>query len=265
MSLHDRVVWITGASSGIGEALIAPLVARGARVAISARRADRLGALAAEWTARGGDVRAFPLDVTDRAATHAVVAAIESAFGRIDVAVLNAGNHAAGSGRRFDAQQYVDNITLNYIGAVYGIEAVLPAMLARGEGHIAGMSSLAGYRAIPSAGAYGASKAALTHMLDAIRFDLQPLGITITNVAPGFIKTPLTDRNRFPMPFLMPVDRAAAIIVAGLERRSREIHFPKPLSWALKLLRVLPYPLYQRIIHRATRGRRLAKDAEITR
>jgi NADP-dependent 3-hydroxy acid dehydrogenase YdfG len=263
MSLNTHIVWITGASSGIGEALIAPLVARGARLAISARRADRLTELAAQWTTRGAEVRAFPLDVTDRAATQAAVAAIEHAFGRIDLAILNAGGHPAGGGQRFDARQYVDTMTLNYFGTVYGIEAVLPGMLARRQGHIAGISSLAGYRAVPTAGAYGASKAAMTHMLDAIRFDYAPRGITITTVTPGFIKTPLTDRNHFPMPFLMPVDRAAEIIVSGLERGKREIHFPKPLSWTLKFLRILPYPVYQRIIVGATRGRQLAKETSL--
>ena len=256
-------MWITGASSGIGEALVAPLVARGARLALSARRADRLETLAAEWRARGADVRAFPLDVTDRAAVAACVADVEHAFGGIDLALLNAGGHLPGAGRRFDAQQYADIMALNFLGVVWCIDAVLPGMLARGRGYIAGVASVAGYRAVPSAGAYGASKAALIHMLDAIRFDLEPRGITVSVVNPGFIKTPLTDRNRFPMPMLMPVEPAAEALVRGLERERREIHFPKPFTWTLKLLRILPYPVYQWIMWRATRGRRLAKDAAI--
>ena len=137
-----------------------------------------------------------------------------------------------------------------------GIEAVLPGMLARGRGHLAGVSSLAGLRALPAAGGYGASKAAASHMLDAIRFDLEPRGVLVTNITPGFVKTPLTDRNRYRMPFLMDVDRAAEIVVDGLERGKREIHFPKPLSWTVKTLRILPYPLYQWIIKRATGDRR---------
>ena len=128
-------------------------------------------------------------------------------------------------------------------------------MLQRGRGHIAGVSSLAGLRPLPTAGAYGASKAAASHMLDAIRFDLEPRGVLVTNITPGFVRTPLTDRNRYRMPFLMEVDRAAEIVVAGLERGKREIHFPKPLSWTVKTLRVLPYPIYQWIIGRSTRDR----------
>ena len=255
MTFRDKVVWLTGASSGIGEALVPRLAARGARVAISARRADRLEALAAEGRARGGDVRAFPLDVTDREATGATVRAIESAMGGIDVAILNAGSHLRAARQPFDAQQYVDTFTLNVFGPLYGIEAVLPGMLARGRGCLAGISSLAGYRAVPTAGAYGSSKAAFTHLLDALRFDLEPHGIQVVAVSPGFVRTPLTDRNRYRMPFLMPVDAAAERIVSGIERERREIHFPKPFSWTLKLLRVLPYPLYAQIIRRATADR----------
>ncbi len=258
MSLRDAVVWVTGASSGIGEALVGPLVTRGARVALSARRADALQSQAQAWRGKGADVRAFPLDVTDRAATQAVVAAIEQSFGRVDLAVLNAGTHVLGTKKPFDAQQFIDNMHLNYVGMLYGIEAVLPGMLARGRGHIAGVSSLAGLRALPTAGGYGASKAAASYMLDAIRFDLEPRGVLVTNITPGFVKTPLTDRNRYRMPFLMEVHRAAEILADGLERGKREIHFPKPFSWIVKTLRILPYPLYERIIWRTTRDRQKA-------
>jgi short-subunit dehydrogenase len=261
MSLAGARVWITGASSGIGEAIVAPLVARGARVAISARRAERLAEIAATWQARGRDVRAFPLDVTDLEAVRQTVADIEQAFGGIDLAILNAGSHLPGANRIFDGQQVADNMTLNYLGVVYGIDAVLPGMLSRGRGHIAGVASAAGCRAVPAAAAYGASKAAVIHLLDSIRFELEPRGITVTVVNPGFVKTPLTERNRFPMPFLMPVDRAAEAMVTGLEAGRREVHFPKIFTWTLKFLRILPYPLYQWIIWRATKGRRLARGA----
>lgn len=259
MSLRGAVVWVTGASSGIGEALVGPLVSRGARVALSARRGEVLEAQAARWRDSGADVRAYALDVTDRLATRAVVAAIEQTFGPVDLAVLNAGTHVPATTRPFDAQQFMDNMALNYFGMLYGIEAVLPGMLTRGRGHIAGVSSLAGLRALPTAGGYGASKAAASHMLDAIRFDLEPRGVRVTNITPGFVRTPLTDRNRYRMPFLMDVDRAADILVDGLERGRREIHFPKPLSWTIKALRILPYPLYQWIIRQATGDRQRLK------
>jgi NADP-dependent 3-hydroxy acid dehydrogenase YdfG len=263
MSLAGARVWITGASSGIGEAIIGPLVARGARVAVSARRADRLAEIAATWQARGKEVRAFPLDVRDLAAVRRTVADIEQAFGGIDLAILNAGGHLPGANRIVDGQQFADNMALNYLGVVYGIDAVLPGMLARGQGHIAGVASAAGFRAVPAAAAYGASKAAVIHMLDSVRFELEPKGIAVTVVNPGYVKTPLTDRNRFPMPFLMPVDRAAEALVQGLEARRREVHFPGIFTWTLKLLRILPYPVYHWIVSRATRGRRLAKESTL--
>jgi NAD(P)-dependent dehydrogenase (short-subunit alcohol dehydrogenase family) len=203
------------------------------------------------------------VDVTDRDAVTKTVAAIEADLGGIDLAILNAGGHVPAGPVRFDGQQAVDTMTVNYFGVVYGIEAVVPGMLARKRGYIAGMASVSGYRALPAAGAYGASKAALIHLLNSIRFDLEPHGIRVTVINPGFVRTPLTDRNRFAMPLLMPVDEAAARIVEGLERERKEIHFPKPLSWTLKALRVLPYPLYERIIWHATRGRRRAREAAI--
>jgi short-subunit dehydrogenase len=123
------------------------------------------------------------------------------------------------------------------------------------------VASLAGYRAVPTAAAYGASKAALIHALESIRFDLEPRGVKVTVINPGFIRTPLTDRNRFRMPFLMDVERAAAIIVDGLERNRKEIHFPRVFSSMLKLARVLPFPLYERIIRRATSGQRRARGS----
>lgn len=263
MNFKDARVWLTGASSGIGEALVAPLVERGARVAISARRAERLDEIAADARRRGADVRAYPVDVTDRTAVRHTAAAIEADFGGIDLAILNAGGHSPAAPVRFDGQQAVDTMTVNYFGVVYGIEAVVPGMLARKSGYIAAVASVSGYRALPAAGAYGASKAAVIHLLNSIRFDLEPSGIQVTVINPGFIKTPLTDRNRFPMPFLMPVDEAAVRIVRGLERGRKEIHFPGALSWTLKALRVLPYPLYERIIWHATRGRREARETAI--
>jgi short-subunit dehydrogenase len=253
MELKGSRVWLTGASSGIGEALVGPLLARGARVAVSARRADRLEALAAGWRAHG-DVLVVPVDVTDRDAVVAAAREIETAWGGIDIAIFNAGSHTPSSGTGFSAQHFVDITTLNYFGVLYGLEAVLPGMLARKRGQIVGVASLAGYRALPTAAAYGASKSALNHALDALRFDLEPRGITVTVVNPGFVKTPLTDRNTFAMPFLMPVEKAVTVMIRDIEAGKRESTFPFPFAWILKTLRILPYPLYAWIIRQGTRG-----------
>lgn len=254
MEFRDTRVWLTGASSGIGEALVAPLVERGARVAITARRGDRLEAIAARHRSRASvPVVPFPADVTDRVAVIEAACAIEFAWGGIDVAIFGAGGHEPFGEDRFDARPYVDTMTLNYFSVVYGVEAVLPGMLARRAGRIAAIASLAGYRGLPTAAAYGASKAAVIHLMDALRFQLEPRGVAVTTINPGFVKTPLTDRNRFPMPFLLGADDAARRIVHGLERERKEIHFPAPFSWMVKLMRVMPFPMYEYVMERWVR------------
>lgn len=244
MNFVNARVWITGASSGIGEALVEPLLVRGAKLALTARRAGRLEAIAA----RHPGVLAVPADVTDREAVLAAAKLIDAAWAGIDLAIFNAGGHAPASRSGFASESYVATMALNYFSVVYGLEAVLPGMLARGSGRVAAVASLAGYRALPTAAAYGASKAAAIHLLDALRFSLAPRGIGVTVINPGFVKTPLTDRNAYRMPFLMPVADAADRIVRGLERDRKEIHFPARLSWGMKAMRVLPYPLYERVM-----------------
>jgi short-subunit dehydrogenase len=250
--MNGQRVWLTGATSGIGEALVEPLVRRGARVAITARRAGLLDVIAARH-ARGGSspVLSVAADVTDRDAVHGAAAQIEAAWGGIDLAIFNAGG-SVGDRTRFRGDDCAATMTLNYFSVVYGIDAVLPGMLARGSGRIAAVASLAGYRAMPAAAAYGASKAAIIHLLDGLRFELAPRGLGVTVINPGFVRTPLTARNAFKMPFLVAVDEAAERIVRGLERGKKEIHFPAPLSWTMKVLRVLPYGLYEQLMKRAS-------------
>ena len=253
-SFSGQRVWVTGASSGIGEALVAPLVARGARVAISARRRDLLDAVAARHNGTtGSPVLAVPADVTDRDAVHAAARQIEKTWGGIDVAIFNAGGSVGLERGAFHDDDYTKTMILNYFSVVYGIDAVLPGMLERGKGQIAAVASLAGYRPTPVAVAYGASKAAVIHLMDGLRFELARQGVAVTVINPGFVRTPLTARHTFHMPFLVEPAAAAERIVRGLERNAREIHFPAPLSWTMKVLRVLPYGLYAQIIRRRAR------------
>jgi len=230
----DRRVWITGASTGIGAALARSLLRRGARVAVTARRADLLSQL----TAAFDESRALvaPADVTDREAVVGAARLIEERWGGIDLAVFNAGGVVEGD--------FAATMRLNYFSVVYGLEAVLPAMIARGSGHVAAVSSLAGYRALPAAVEYGASKAAVIYLMDGLRFELAPKGIAVTTINPGFVRTPLTDRHTFYMPFLLEADDAAERIVRGLQRRKKEIHFPARLSWPMKAMRILPSRVY---------------------
>jgi short-subunit dehydrogenase len=257
-SLRRARVWLTGASSGIGAALVTKLVQRGARVAITARRVDLLETQAA---ALGSAVLVVPADVTDAVAVTAAARQIESAWGGIDLAIFNAGGSVAAAESampqsairdpQFEAQAYDATMTLNFLSVVYGVEAVLPGMLSRGSGHIAAVASLAGYRPSTVALPYSVSKAAVMHLMEGLRLNVAPRGIAVTVINPGFVKTPLTARHTFRMPFLIEADDAAERIVRGLERRRGEIHFPAPLSWAVKAMRLLPDSIYARIIRRA--------------
>ncbi|WP_119419980.1 SDR family NAD(P)-dependent oxidoreductase [Desertibaculum subflavum] len=245
-----RVAWVTGASSGIGRAVALQLAREGWRVAASARGADALAGLAAE--APRGTVAAYPLDVTDGPALHAVVAEIERALGPIDRAVLNAGTHKPVTADRFSAAPFKALLQTNVIGTVHGLEALIPPMQGRGRGQIAVVASVAGWRGLPTAAAYGASKAALINMAEALRPELAALGIDLRLVNPGFVETPLTAKNRFPMPFLISAEAAADRICRGLDGSGFEISFPRRFTWVLKCLRILPYRLYFPIIRRRT-------------
>jgi NADP-dependent 3-hydroxy acid dehydrogenase YdfG len=243
------VVWITGASSGIGRALALRLAQQGRRVVISARRADTLAALA---LAHPGRIVAWPLDVTDAASVAAAVPAIEAAHGPIALAVLNAGTHEPTPARSFRAATVRRLVEVNLMGVVHCLDATLAAMRPRRSGQIAVVASVAGYRGLPTAGGYGASKAALINLCEALRPECDGLGIRLQLVNPGFVETPLTERNPFPMPFLVPVDRAIDRLVAGLAGDAFEIAFPRRFAWILKLLRLLPYRLYFALIRART-------------
>lgn len=248
----DRVIWITGASTGIGAACAREFARRGARVAISARDASKLEAIASDL----GAARCFavPLDVTDRAANHDAVRRINAAFGPIDTAFLNAGTWEPMDLKDFDAAAFQRTFAVNVMGMVNGIEAALPDLLAR-KGHLVGMSSSVAMRGIPRAEAYCASKAAARAMLQALRCQLLPRGVPVTIVLPGFVKSPLTDRNDFDMPFLMETDDAARIIADGVVRGKHEIAFPFPFISMMRLMSWLPDGLYTSIMaKKAVRG-----------
>jgi short-subunit dehydrogenase len=249
----DGLAWITGASSGIGRQLALELVARGWTVAATARREAELAALAAEAKGR---IIAAPADVTDARAVAAAVHRVQSDSGLpIALAVLNAGTYIHDSAERFDLAAFTRQVRVNIDGTATALAAVMPAMIARGSGQIAIVSSVAGYRGLPRAIAYSATKAALIAMAESLKFDLDRAGVMVQVVNPGFVKTPLTDRNDFPMPFLMPVDAAASRIADGLARGRFEIAFPRRFAAILKLMRILPYALYFPLVGRTTRRR----------
>ncbi|MFO0416283.1 MAG: SDR family NAD(P)-dependent oxidoreductase [Pseudomonadota bacterium] len=250
INLKGKVVWLTGASSGIGEALAYELAKRGARVALTARRAEQLERIRKELMASGAEVECFAGDVLDLAAMRDVANRIEERMGPIDVAIANAGTHIFTVPESFNSAEYMSIMNLNFGGTLHCVEAVLPRMLERGAGVIAPVASLAGYRGLPRAAAYGASKAAMINFFESVRFHVAPKGVWVSIINPGFVKTPLTDKNDFKMPFLIDAPRAASIILDGLERGKREIAFPFPFNWILKLAKMLPAPLYESIVNR---------------
>ena len=248
-SLQDGVALVTGASSGIGRGVALELARRGYRVAVNARRAAELDALAAEMP---GKIHAFPGDVTDRDGMAAMVARIERELGPVALAFLNAGTYYPDGTGHVDAQAMMRTFDVNVGGTVNCLDPLTLAMGARGRGQIAVNASVAGYGGLPRSVAYGATKAALINMCASLKFALDPQGIRIQVVNPGFVRTPLTDRNDFPMPFMIGLDDAARRICDGFERGGFEIAFPRRLAWLLKALNLLPYTLYFPLVAKAT-------------
>ncbi|WP_020178328.1 SDR family NAD(P)-dependent oxidoreductase [Methylopila sp. M107] len=245
-----KVAWVTGASSGIGRALALELAAAGVTVAATARRGDQLEALAA--VASAGRVHAFPGDVTDADAMAATARDIVERLGPIDLIVLNAGVFIPVSAEQFDLAAFAKMFDVNLTGTANCLAAALPAMTARRSGRVVVVASVTGYGGLPSSAAYGATKAALINMAESLKFDLDKVGVTIQVANPGFVDTPATEKNAFKMPALMAVDEAARRIVRGIERGGFEITFPKRFTYVLKALRLLPYPLYFRLVAKAT-------------
>jgi short-subunit dehydrogenase len=234
MEIAGARIWVTGASSGIGAALARELADRGARVAISARGADALAEVA------GDRMVVVPVDVTDRSATVAAGQAVREALGGLDVAVLNAGTWSQFHVEPWNSQLFADHLQVNLMGAVHTMEAVVPQMLAAGRGRIVGMASVAGYRGLPGSEAYGAGKAALLNLLEALRGSLAPRGVVVQTLSPGFVRTRMTDRNQFPMPFKVEPEAAARTIADGIARDKAEIVFPLPMMVAMKVARLVP-------------------------
>lgn len=233
-----RLAWITGASSGIGRALALRLAADGWKVIVSARGQDKLDALAAQ--APAGKIVSMPLDVTDRQAVAEAVSAIESAHGPIDLAVLSAGTYKRESARGFDAGALSDMVTLNIVGTGNCLEAIMPRMIERKAGHIGVISSVAGYVGLPGGAGYGATKAALINLCEGLYPELQLRNVKLSLINPGFVDTPLTERNDFPMPFLISAEEAADHIAKGLASGRFEIIFPWKMAFTIKLLNLLP-------------------------
>ena len=242
---RGKTVWLIGASSGIGLATAAALHERGAQVVVSARQ----DALLQDFVVAHPGARARALDVTDADAVRTLAAAL-LAQGPLDLVVYCVGHYKAQRAYDFDVAQMLQHQQINYVGALYVLDAVLPAMLARGSGHLSLIASVAGYRGLPKSLAYGPTKAALINLAESLYGDLQPRGIGVSLINPGFVQTPLTAQNSFHMPALITPEQAAREMLAGWQRGRFEIHYPRRFTYFMKLLQSLPYALYLPLLRR---------------
>jgi short-subunit dehydrogenase len=247
-----KTVLLTGASSGIGEGIALALAKKGATLGLLARREDLLTDLAKRCEAAGGHARVFVADVTDADAVRSAANSLREEFGFIDVMIANAGVSGKDEAVRTHVPAAVANVfNINLMGAINAVHAVLPEMLERGQGQLVAVSSLAGIRGLPKSAAYSASKAAMTTYFESIRLDVQNSGIDVTIIQPGFIKTPLTAGRHHKMPFLMELDDAIPLFVRAIEKKKKFAAFPWQLASIVKLGKIFPASIYDRIASRA--------------
>ena len=244
---QGKVVWLVGASTGIGRATAAALHQLGAKVVVSARSAEGLNRFVAEHAS----AVALPLDAADAQSVKAAADIILSR-GTLDCVVYCAGHYRAQRATAFDLPDMLRHQEVNYTGALRVLDAIIPSMLERGAGHISLVSSVAGFRGLPQGLAYGPTKAALINLAETLYLDLRDAGIGVSLINPGFVETPLTQQNAFTMPALITPDQAAIEILRGWARGRFDIHFPKRFTRWLKLLRLLPYRLYFAAVSRFT-------------
>jgi short-subunit dehydrogenase len=243
----EKVVLITGASSGIGRALALELGKRGAHLGLTARRAEELSKVAEEVSRAGGQALVLPADVRSTEEINKVAERVREKWGRVDVMIANAGMSTTTAGAQLDAGEAGDVITINVIGVVNSVASVLPDMVKRGDGQLVAISSLASYRGLPKSGAYSASKAAVSTFFESLRVDLRRSGIAVTVIHPGFIRTPMTANRKKKLPFLLEVDDAACRIIRAVERRARTYAFPWQLASLVRVIRHMPGALYDRL------------------
>ena len=245
-----KTIWITGGSTGIGKALAIRFANKGWNVAISARRENLLK----ELSDRFENISSFPLDVTDKENCKNIFNQVKEKFGEIDICFFSTGTWDPKKEKDIDVEQIEKVFKINFFGTVNSIKAVEEYYKNRNEGTIAIVSSIAGYRGLPNSTGYGPSKSALNNLAESLYFDFGRHNVRVCLVSPGFIKTPMTDKNDFKMPFLKTPEFAADKIYDGLvNKKSFEIHFPKELTLTLKFFSILPYKLYFYLVKKLTK------------
>jgi short-subunit dehydrogenase len=244
----DQVAVVTGASSGIGQALARVLAEEGWKVGLLARRRENLEELAGAIQRAGGKCEVAAADVGRRDQVLAAFETLRHSLGPIDLLIANAGTGAPTLLEPCNIEQIETMFRVNVLGVVYCIEAVLPEMLARQRGHLAAVSSLAAYKGLPGESAYCASKAALNTYMEGLRIHVRNRGIAVTTICPGFVRTPMTAVNSFKMPFLLEADEAARRIARALRRRVKVYNFPWQMTLIMKLCAWLPDWIVARVM-----------------
>lgn len=240
-----KIIWITGASSGIGKALAIKFAENGWIVAASARRENLLN----ELKQINQNIYPFPLDVTEIENCKTVANKILEQFKNIDICVFGTGMHDPKSEKTFNLKKIREIMEVNYFGTMNSINSIYEYFSEKKSGQISIISSVAGYRGLPAAGAYCASKAALTSFAESLNFDMLKKNVRVSLISPGFIKTPMTDQNDFPMPMIKSPEFAANEIYKGLTiKKTFEIHFPKAFTYFLKFLQILPSSIYFKLV-----------------
>lgn len=248
----DGCAWITGGSSGIGRSVALQLARRGYKVAISARNFDHFDAIAPDFPDECARITKFPCDVTDPQQMAATLEAITRQLGPVCLALLNAGTYTPQRGDQIALDVFRRTFEVNVMGVLHGMVPLVDHMKANGRGQIAITASVTSYAGLPTAAAYGSTKAYLNSMAESLKFDLDRVNIRLQIVNPGFVVSELTRKNDFPMPGIIKTKLAAQRLVTGLERGGFEIRFPKRVAWPLKLARLLPYPLYFKLMAKIT-------------
>lgn len=246
--MRPHSILVTGASSGIGRALALEYARGGASLALCARRVPELDAVAGEVRALGGTALCIPLDVCDTEAVADAVRRADRDLGGLEMVIANAGRGDSRHSSRLRWQDVDSVLEVNVRGAMATLVAAIPIFLAHQRGHLVGVTSLAGRRGLPMSAAYSASKSALSIFLESLRIDLARAGLRVTDVQPGFVLTPMTEHAPHPTPFRWPADRAARHIARRLERAPAVVAFPWPLVLATALGRLIPAPIYDRVV-----------------
>ncbi|MDY0083290.1 MAG: SDR family NAD(P)-dependent oxidoreductase [Ignavibacteriaceae bacterium] len=244
MNFKNSVVLLTGASSGIGYQLAKDLSSEGARLALIARRTDILKSLVNQ-IGGASEIKYYKCDVTLKDEVQKTIASIKEDFGKIDIAILNSGVSYRSGVLDFDSSKAEITYNTNVLGPIYFIEELLPDFIKNKNGYIVGVSSLADGKGFPKSGFYASSKAAFTIFLESLRIELKKYNVKVITVKPGFVRTAMTDKNEFEMPFLMNVEKAVRIIIKGLKKDKRIIEFPWQTAIGAKILKIIPTKLFE--------------------